>query len=314
MTEVRKTNIAVALFGVFLLAWPQLTGPYLTSVGFAVLMWVALTQSWFVLSGMTGYISLGHVVFYGLGGYMLALCWGTLPPWLGVLIGGAAAGLLALLVGYPCLRVRGPYFVMLTLGLAELAKFVVIDIESSLDNFGRLIIRAPPIEVLYYAMFALAALSYALASWVRLSRFGLALRAIREDEAAAGTLGVSATGYKLAAFVLSAIIPGMVGAVVIMRSGYFEPLPAFNPLISLTIIAMVVMGGSDDAPGPLLGAIFFSVLSELLWANFLELYMIIVGVVLIAFVLVVPDGLHGRLRTWLSARPAGESRGGIASG
>lgn len=314
MSRVPKATIAVALFAVVLAVWPALVGPYLISVGFTLLMWIALTQSWFVLSGMTGYISLGHVVFYGLGAYVLALTWGVVPPWLGMLAGGAAAGLLALLTGYPCLRVRGPYFVMLTLGLAEFVKFIIVNVESSLDKFGRLLLGAPGLETLYYAMFALAVGAYLLSAWVRRSRFGLGLRAIREDEWSAATLGVSATGYKLAAFALSAIVPGMVGALVIMRTGYFEALPVFNPLISLTIIAMAIMGGSDDAPGPLMGAIFFAILSELLWASFPELYMIVVGTVLILFVLIAPDGLYGRLQAWHATDRLGQLRGRVASG
>jgi branched-chain amino acid transport system permease protein len=90
----------------------------------------------------------------------------------------------------------------------------------------------------------------------------------------------------------------MAGGLVIMRTGYFETFPAFDPLISLTIVAMAMIGGSDDAPGPLLGAIFFALLSELLWAQFPELYMILVGSILVIFVTIAPDGLAGRLRAW----------------
>jgi branched-chain amino acid transport system permease protein len=105
--------------------------------------------------------------------------------------------------------------------------------------------------------------------------------------------------FKVAAFVVSAVIPGVAGAVFLLRSGYFEPLQAFNPSVSLSMITMAVIGGSDDAYGPLAGALFLVILSELLWANLPELYMVLLGVLLVVFVLGIPDGIEGRLRSWL---------------
>ena len=134
-------------------------------------------------------------------------------------------------------------------------------------------------------------------------RLGAGLRAIREDEDAAETLGVPTTRFKLWAYGLSAAIPGMVGAVMVLRSTYFEPLQVFNPVVSFTIVSMAIIGGSDDAPGPLMGALFLVVLSELLWANLPELYMILLGMLLVGFVLGAPDGIYGWLRTRRGAGP-----------
>ena len=124
--------------------------------------------------------------------------------------------------------------------------------------------------------------------------FGLI--AIREDETAAETIGVDVVTLKVAAFVLSAAIPGMVGALMTLRTTYFEPLQLFSPVTSFTIVTIGIIGGSDDAPGALLGAAFLVLLSELLWATAPEVYMIILGALLVGFVLFVPDGLYGRLR------------------
>ena len=280
---------------------PFIASTYFIGVALDLLMWVALAESWILLSGMTGYISLGHAVFFGVGGYVMALSWGLLPLWLIVPLAGLIAGLLALGVGYPCLRVRGPYFVILSFGVAEFVKFVVVSIEAGLGKAGRLMFGAPALEALYFIMLALAAIAVVLAYLVRRSRFGAGLRAIREDEDAAETIGVPATRFKLWAYVLSAVIPGMVGAVMVLRSTYFEPLQAFNPVVSFTIVSMAIIGGSDDAPGPLLGALFLVVLSELLWATLPEVYMIVLGVLLVGFVLGAPEGIYG----WLRARAAG---------
>ena len=284
--------IAIALFA----AVPALGGDYMISMALSLLMWIALTQSWIVLSGMTGYISLGHVVFFGVGAYAMVLTWGVLPFWLSVIVAGAMAGVLALLVGYPCLRVRGPYFVILTFGLAELVKFIVLNVEASLGKFGRLIFGAPGLNELYYVMLVLAAVAVTATYVIRRSRFGAGLRAIRENEEAAETLGVNVARFKVLAFALSAVIPGMVGSLMILRTSYFEPLDVFDPIYSFTIVSMAIIGGGDDVPGPIYGAFFLVVLQELLWTSWPEIYMIILGALLVAFVLGAPDGIHGRLQ------------------
>jgi len=296
LTAVRKSTPALYIAAAMLLVLPPFfVGPYWLGVGLLLLSWIALAQSWVLLSGMTGYISLGHAMFYGLGGYLTVLTWQSWPLWISLPAAGALAAVVALILGWPVLRVRGPYFVILTYGLAELVKFIVIDIEAKLGKFGRLLMGAPPLETLYWLMLAAALVATLATWWVRRSRFGAGLRAIRENEEAAETLGVPVVRFKLFAFAASAFIPGIVGGLMALRTAYFEPFQAFNPVTSFTIVVIALIGGSDDAPGPILGALFLIVLQELLWTNAPELYLIILGLVLIGFVLFVPDGVHGRL-------------------
>ncbi len=271
---------------------------YMLGIGFTLFMYIALAQSWVILSGMTGYISLGHVVFFGSGAYVFVLLWGLVPVWFGVVLSGLVVGIGALIIGYPVLRVRGPYFVILSFGLAELVKNLVLINEARMYMSLRPVFGAPPLADLYIAMLVLAVVATGLTFWIRRSRFGAGLRSIREDEGAAETIGVPVARLKLAAFALSGIIPAMVGAIFIMRSGIFQPGDAFNPIVSFTIVTMAIIGGSDDAPGPLLGVAFLVILQELLWANWPEVYMIILGVLLIGFVLFAPSGIFG----WLSAK------------
>lgn len=303
-----RTSAAKALLLIALLALgigaPFSLGEYYLGVCLTLCMWVSLTQSWVVLSGMTGYISLGHSVFYGTGAYVMVLLWQLVPIWAAIGLAGLVSGLLALLVGYPVLRVRGPYFVILTYGFAEFIKFVVVNVESVLGKSGRLLFGSPDLQSLYYLMFGLALAATLLCFAVRRSRFGAGLRALREDEEAAETLGVPAGGFKLLAFALSAFIPGMVGAVMVMRTVYFEPLQAFSPVVSFTVVTMAIIGGSDGVQGPILGVLFLTVLSELLWANMPETYMILLGILLVCFVLLAPDGIYGRLRSHWGARGA----------
>lgn len=274
---------------------PFVANDYVVGIGLTLLMWIALTQSWCLLSKMTGYVSLGHVVFYGLGSYLVVVTWQVVPLPLAVLGAGVLASFFAALVGLPVLRVRGPYFVILTFGLAELVKYSITAIESANGTASRILFGTPDIVFVYFAMFALAVVAMVMLAWVSSSRFGHGLRSLRENEEAAETLGVPVVRYKLLAFVLSAAIPGMVGAVMALRSTYFVASQVFDPMISITVIAMAILGGGDGTRGPLLGAIFLCLLSELLWANAPLLYMIILGVVLIVFVLLVPDGIVGLL-------------------
>ena len=295
----------VSIFAVtaFLLASvPYFGGEYVIGLTLTLLMWIALTQSWVILSAMTGYISLGHAVFFGVGAYVMVLCFNTMPILIAVILAGLVGFSLAFLVGYPCLRVRGPYFVILTFGLAELVKFIVVNVEAGLGKFGRLLLGAPDLETLYYLVLALAAISIVITYYVRRSRFGAGLRAIREDEEAAETLGIDVARFKVLAFAISATVPSMVGAVMILRNSYFEPLDVFNPVTSFTIVSMAIIGGGDDVPGPIYGALGLVLLQELLWANWPEVYMIILGVLLVTFVLRVPEGIHGWILSYQRSR------------
>lgn len=274
-------------------AVPLTGNPYLMGVIFQVAMWIALAQSWSMLSATTGYLSLGHAVFYGIGAYVCVLLTGQVPFALALLGGAVAAAVFAAVIGLPVMRVRGPYFVILTYGLSELVRNVVMRIESSLGSFGRMIFVVPPVEVLMWVMLGLATLATIGAYVIRHSTFGSGLAGIREDEVAAETVGVHVGRLKLFALIASACIPGAVGGLALLRTGYFEPGQAFDPVISFTIVTMALVGGTETVRGPILGALGLALLSELLWSSLPQLYMIVLGVTLITFVLFVPRGLSG---------------------
>jgi branched-chain amino acid transport system permease protein len=266
---------------------------YWVGLGISLMMAVALTQSWAILSALSGYVSLGHVVFYGLGAYLVVVTWNEIPLWAALPLAALAAGVFAAIIGFPVLRVRGPYFVILTFGVAELVKYVMIAGESALGHASRLILGAPDPIDLFYIMLGLAAAAAVMSYVVRRTRLGHGLRAIRESEEAAETIGVPVAFYKLAGFVLSAIIPGAVGGVMALRATYFEPRVVFDPMISFSMIAMTIIGGSDDLKGPVIGAVLLTALSEALWANAPEAYMIILGILLVLFVRFLPGGIGG---------------------
>lgn len=276
---------------------PLYGSDYLVSIGLNVLMWVALTESWIILSGYAGYISLGHAAFYGIGGYVMAISWQGVPFLVAVLLGGLASLAVALVIGFPCLRVRGPYFVILTLGLSEFIKYLFINWEVNVKGtVGRLLMGAPPIHTLYYSIMVIALVTVAVAYMIRRSRFGLALFSIKDNEDAAESLGINTSLYKWLAFGVSAFFPGLVGAIMALRSTYIDPYTVFDPFVSFQVIIMAFLGGYEDVAGPLLGALILTLVSEVLWARYPYYYTIILGVILILIIKFLPSGLIAPLK------------------
>jgi len=166
---------AVAVTGMF-------ATDYWIGFGISLMAAIALTQSWAILSAFSGYISLGHVVFYGLGAYLVVTTWNVIPLPLALMLAALIAAAFAFATGLPVLRVRGPYFVILTFGIAELVKYTLIAIEAALGHASRLILGAPDPIVIFYVLLGLAFIATLIAAGVRSNRLGHGLRALREDE------------------------------------------------------------------------------------------------------------------------------------
>lgn len=293
-------------------AAPALTGSATLREGiFLLLMYVALASSLNIFLGYTGYVSFGHIVFFGLGGYvgfyaLSVLHW---PLALAAVAGGAAAGLLALAIGASVLRLRGAYFALATLGINEAMRAFVSNFGPfggptgmSLDfsiyrSFGG------PMQALwiaYFSMFALTVLAILVSYTVKRSKFGLGLFSIREDEDAAMVMGVRAPSAKTRALVLSAVIPGMIGVLFFFKNGNIEPPDAFRLHTSIEIIVMVMLGGFGTVLGPVVGAAGYERLRSFLLTSepFKSLQLTIAGLVLLLIILFIPNGVIG----WLRAR------------
>lgn len=282
--------LGLVLLGICLL--PLKASDYHVSVVLDILMWIALTESWIILSGYTGYISLGHSAFFGVGAYLMAMTVSSLPFALVVVMAGALSSAFAFAIGSPFLRIRGPYFVILTLGLTELTKYVFINLEIKLGGtVGRIIMVAPDLIVIYYSVLVVAVAATVTAYLAKNSRFGVALFSIKEDEDAANALGVNTSFYKLMAFGISAAIPGMIGAIVALRRSYIDPYTAFSPAISFQVIVMALLGGVEGIEGPVIGAVILTLISEILWAQYPYHYMIILGTIMILIVKFMPQGV-----------------------
>ena len=289
-------------FGVLLLGlalYPTIASGYGIRFMLQLFMWVALAQSWNLISGLTGYVSFGHVAFFGTGAYAAGILvtthgWHWVPA---SLAGGVAAVILALIIGYPCLRLKGPYFAISMLGLNEVMRVLVSYFEGLTGGGSGLSFPAQPVSVqIYYAM-ALSALAVTGAAYLIItSRFGLKFMTIREDEVAAEAMGIDTARYKLYAFLLSALVPGVVGGFFARDTGYIEPISVFPLIITITMIVMALFGGKGTVWGPVLGAVMLFVLQELVWARFLFFYQILFGAIIIVVVLLMPRGILGVLQ------------------
>jgi branched-chain amino acid transport system permease protein len=289
-------RLAWATLGAALVLAPQVLAPYYRSLALAILADVALAVAWAIFSGPTRYLSLATGAFFGAGAYTTAVMLGRLAWPLPVLAAAVVAAVMALVVGPLALRLRGPYFAVFTFGLAELAKHSLIWFETSITGtVGRLLLSPPGAVALYYTVLAVAGLAVASAMALPRTRWGVALVAIGADEERAETLGVATTRVKIGVFALSAAFMGAIGGAMAPRWTYIDP-QVFNPLVSFQTVIMALLGGPVTVAGPVLGATFLGLLSEILLVKFRYLYMLSLGLVLIAVVLALPRGLAGLMR------------------
>ncbi len=275
---------------------PQVLAPYYRSLALAILADVALAVAWAIFSGPTRYLSLATGAFFGAGAYTTAVVLGRLAWPLPVLAAAVVAAVMALVVGTLALRLRGPYFAVFTFGLAELAKHSLIWFETSITGtVGRLLLSPPGAVALYYTVLVVAGLAVATAMALPRTRWGVALIAIGADEERAETLGVATTRVKIGVFALSAAFMGAIGGAMAPRWTYIDP-QVFNPLVSFQTVIMALLGGPLTVTGPILGAAFLGLLSEILLVKFRYFYLLSLGLVLIVVVLALPSGLAGLLR------------------
>src|SRR5262245_29186198 len=275
---------------------PHALTVYLRSFLLFTMMYVVLALGWNIISGFTGYTSFGHVAFYGIGAYACAILvtdygWHWIPT---LLVGAVAAAVGALVIGYPVLRLKGPYFAIAMLGAAEGTR-VVATVWNSLTH-GGLGISLPSVETslpTYYAMLVLMLVTIMVAYAVAHSRFGIRLNAIREDEVAAAALGIDATRYKLAAFVLSAVFPAVAGGIQAYKVLYIDPPSVFFLQITTAMSLRSWLGGKGTVIGPILGAVVLYTAQELTWVNFPTAHLIAYGLFIILVARFMPRGLVG---------------------
>jgi branched-chain amino acid transport system permease protein len=297
---------ALLLVGLF----PAVTGRDATrEVIFTVLLSITLASSLNIILGYTGYVSFGHIVYFGLGGYVGLYLLNVLGVslFLAIPAGGLVAGLLAFLLGKAILRLRGAYFALSTIGVLEAMRAFIVNFEPfggavgiSLNfriyrDYGG---ASQSLWLAYYLLLGFALLAVAVSYAVKTSKFGLGLFAIREDEDAAEVMGIQSPNAKTWAYVISAIIPGMVGVLFYFKNGNIEPGDAFRLHFSIELLVMVMLGGYGTVAGPILGAAGYQRLRGFLLTTpvLKDFQLVIAGVLLLLIILFIPSGAVGWLR------------------
>lgn len=265
-------------------------------------MFATLAIAWNIIGGYAGYASFGNVVFFGLGGYTVAVLmskagWNFWPALLAAVV---LAVLFAVLVGAPVLRLRGHYFAIATLGVAEGMREVVTNMPSITGGGAGITIPAIGVEAttsypgntgFYYYFLVLMLVALAVEWAVARSRFGYSLRAIHQDEDAAAAVGINTTRAKIAAYALCALLTSMAGAIYAFQQVTIYPARLFSVEITVLMVGMAVIGGSGTVMGPIVGAFVLQFLSEYLRQNFLDLHLFIFGAIIVLAVLFLPEGI-----------------------
>jgi branched-chain amino acid transport system permease protein len=260
-----------------------------------VLLYISLSQGWNVIGGFTGQQNLGHAAFFGIGALIARYLWlHGLPLPLALVAGGVGSGIFALIIGGPAFRLKGIYFVIGTLVLAEILRIIFDTVLPRADVLPSKLLNTYSLVPRYYLSLVIAVVSAAAVYWVSRSKLGLGLMSIREDEDAAEASGVSTQKYKLVAFLISTFIAGLAGGVYGYYAAAAQPGYLFAPVWTFDAVIIVFVGGVGTIIGPVIGAIFFVLLQQIL-SLFLPggMHLLVFGILFIIVVLYLPGGLVG---------------------
>ena len=283
-----------------LLVLPTIADNYVLRVATTMLMYSALALGWNFIGGFAGYPSFATAAFFGLGAYASGVLQTKgLPMMAAWILAGAIAALFAAALGRAILHLRGHYFAIASLVVAEVLREVT---NSATDlTGGGMGLNLPVLSadvttqarLFYYATFVVAATALASAALVARNRLGFGLRCIQQNEDAAIVLGINTRRYKVAAFTLSAVFPGLCGAIYASWVNYIDPTDVYDVLLSVKPIVMVLLGGVGTVLGAVYGAFLFLLMEELVWRNLLQFHAGLLGIIVVCLVLFLPHGLRG---------------------
>ena len=259
------------------------------------LLYITLSQSWNIIGGFTGQQNLGHAAFFGIGALTTRYLWlYGLPLPLALLAGALATALFALIIGFPAFRLKGVYFIIGTLVLAEILRIIFDTVLPRANVLPSKLLNTYSLTPRYYLCLVVAVLAVALVYWISRSKLGLGLMSIREDEDAAEAAGVNIQKYKLLAFLISTSMAGLAGGLYAYYAAAAQPGYLFAPVWTFDAVIIVFVGGVGTILGPIIGSVFFVLLKQLL-SLYLPggFHVLVFGVLFIIVVLFLPGGLVG---------------------
>ncbi len=296
-------SIAV-LVGALVLPLVSDRQPLLTLAIFVFLI-ATLASSWNIIGGLVGQISLGHAAFFGIGSLVTRLLWlEGVPLMLAFLAGGLASAVAAVILGYPGLRLRGIYFAIGTLALGEAIRITVGNLYPRVSALPTEALRSYDLVGRYYLILGVLLLSIAVTYYLMHSKLGLGMQTTREDEDAARSIGVDIFMHKLIAFVISAAIAGLAGGSFAFFHVSYYPSFTFSAEWTFDALIVVFIGGIGTLVGPLIGALFFVLVRDVLSTSLVDVHLLIFGGLFIVVVLLFPGGLMEgweQLQSWRGA-------------
>jgi branched-chain amino acid transport system permease protein len=289
---------------------PLVLSPFDVRVGQLMLYSAALAVAWSILGGFAGYASFGHSAFLGVGAFAAGLledAYASLPPvaafLLGLAIAAVACAVLSTALSYPILRLRGTFFAIAMLGVAH----VCSELNNNIDAFGgSLGLNFPSVapasmapEAFFYELYLAGGTIVLLIAWaIRTSRFGAGLLSIREDEDTARMLGVPTERYKRIAFVISAVLTGMLGVIYAHSLGYITTDSVYRDDTNLNLVVFSLLGGMGTLFGPVIGTGLLVFITQVVLARLLDFHLFATGLLLVILVVAAPGGVLGLVRKW----------------
>jgi len=304
--------ISIAVAAVVFFGARMVNNDYVFFAGYTVLQFIVLATAWNILGGYTGYVNFGSAAFFALGAYATVFLhkFYPLPIPLLIVIGGIVSAIVGLGMGYLTLRLRGAFFAIATLALAVVLQTLVVNWDYVGGSRGAYIIRpneipliGPYVQYLFLLMLALVVIALTVARGIERSQLGYGFATIRDDELAAEASGVPTLRLKLVATTLSGALMGMAGAPFPYYIGYLQPSSAFGLEYAVNSIAMPMIGGTTSWIGPLIGAVLLGSLQQIATVTISSaVNLLIVGLLLVAFVIIAPNGIIGLVQGWTRGR------------
>jgi branched-chain amino acid transport system permease protein len=318
-----KTLVVCAIAALALALIPLwIESPYALHIFILLFIAVALGESWNIIGGFAGQYSVGHAAWYGLGAYgaFILLQRKAIAPWYGVWVAVALSVIIALAVGWITFRLRGPYFVLASIAVAEIIRLLALNTKDLTNGAeGILASDVPPLKIggtvitdwisktpYFYMSLAMALFCIVVNFVVKRSKLGYYLQAIREDQDAAHSLGIPLTLSKNTALGISAGCTALVGCFAAFYVGFIEPNQVFGIDVSIQMVLTAIIGGIGTVAGPVLGAVVLVLISEGLRASLAQAHLLVYGILVIVVILLMPEGFLGfiaqRLRRKATAR------------
>ncbi|WP_417692535.1 branched-chain amino acid ABC transporter permease [Roseibium sp.] len=294
---------SLALIGVLVIAAafvPFVTNGYWLSIAVTAMMYIALATAWTLFSGPTHYISLATGAFFGIGGYLVATGMSDfdISFWVMAAIAPIVAVVLAALIGAATLRLSGIYFVIFTLGLAEMIRGLVSWVQNNfLGSRGLYVLTDFTEEHIYWMLLGIAATVYVIGWLIDRSKLGFAMKIIGNDEGVAKHLGINTARAKVILFMITGFFSALVGVIVAPRYSYIEPNLVFSPEISFMVVIMALLGGTQRLWGPIIGVIPFILIWETITVSFPNATTLYLGLSFLAIVYFLPNGVVGLIES-----------------